>query len=318
MPSISKRTASGQSCVSGPLQIPKITQLKVNTEKSANIINARCLIQAAAEQGASLILLPEMWNCPYSTDMFAKFAEDFNDIDSTLSLLMLSEVASSLGVTIIDFGRIGIGICHEIRFPELAMMYSARGAHLICYPGAFNTSTGAALWELEQRTRQDDSASAVDNQLYVASCSPSRDSASSYMIWGHSTVVGPMGEINAITGHEEAVLIAEIDYAAIQRTRESLPLESQRCDDIYQFVDLLGERVLGRQENALLILLATRIVSSFYVYPKRHLFTNLMKFGISSKDHFDRQRSPGFRKGDSVCMQINSGYLNKVVACRLD
>nr|XP_016514375.1 PREDICTED: omega-amidase, chloroplastic-like isoform X2 [Nicotiana tabacum] len=306
MASISKRTASAQSFVSDPvLQMPKITQfkigicqLKVTTEKSVNILNARNLIQVAAEQGASLILLPEMWNCPYSTDMFAKFAEDFNDLDSAPSFLMLSEVASSLGVTIIggsipekdvgqlyntctvfgpngelktkhrkihlfdmgkplpgevqfkesdsisagdkptvvdtDFGCIGIGICHDIRFPELAMSYSARGAHLICYAGAFNMSTGAALWELEQRSR------AVDNQLYVASYSPSRDSASSYMIWGHSTVVGPMGEIIATTGHEEAVLIADIDYAAIQRTRESLPLKRQRRDDIYQFVDLLG------------------------------------------------------------------------------
>ncbi|XP_049364459.1 omega-amidase, chloroplastic-like isoform X2 [Solanum verrucosum] len=299
-------TVAVQSFFSAPLQIPKITQfkigicqLKVTTEKSANIFNAHSLIQAAAEQGASLILLPEMWNCPYSTDLFAKFAEDFSDIDSAPSLLMLSEVASSLGVTIIggsipekdagqlynscpvfgpdgelkakhrkihlfdmgkplpgevqfkesdnisagekptvvdtDFGRIGIGICHDIRFPELSMSYRARGAHLICYPGAFNMSTGATLWELEQRTR------AVDNQLYVASCSPSRDSAGSYMIWGHSTVVGPMGEIIATTGHEEAVLIAEIDYAAIQWTRESLPLESQKHNDIYQFVDLLRE-----------------------------------------------------------------------------
>lgn len=61
------------------------------------------------------------------------------------------------------------------------------------------------------------------------------------MIWGHSTVVGPMGEIIATTGHEEAVLIAEIDYAVIQQTRESIPLESQKRNDIYQFVDLPRE-----------------------------------------------------------------------------
>ncbi|KAG6395684.1 hypothetical protein SASPL_141808 [Salvia splendens] len=53
-----------------------------------------------------------------------------------------------------DVGRIGIGICHDIRFPELAMLYRDRGAHLICYPGAFNISTGEALWELEQQARQ--------------------------------------------------------------------------------------------------------------------------------------------------------------------
>ncbi|XP_009594489.1 omega-amidase, chloroplastic-like isoform X2 [Nicotiana tomentosiformis] len=278
-----------------------ICQLKVTIEKNANISQARNLIHAAAEQGANLILLPEMWNCPYSADLFAEFAENLNDINSSPSSLMLSEVAYSLGVTIIggsiperdassgrlyntccvfgsngelkakhrkihlfdmgkplpgdvhfkesdtfsagekptvvetDFGCIGIGICHDLRFPELAILYRARGAHLICYPGAFNMSTGEALWELEQRTR------AVDNQLYVATCSPCRDSAGSYMIWGHSTVVGPMGEIIGTTGHEETVLIAEIDYAKIQLTRDSFSLENQRRDNVYRFIDLHQE-----------------------------------------------------------------------------
>ncbi|PIN04034.1 Omega-amidase [Handroanthus impetiginosus] len=127
-----------------------------------------------------------------------------------------------------DVGRIGIGICHDIRFPELAMVYRDGGAHLICYPRAFNMSTGEALWELEQRAR------AVDNQLYIATCSPSRDSAGSYTIWGHSTL---LGEIIATSGHDETVVIAEVDYAAIQRTRESLPTFKQRRQDVYQFID---------------------------------------------------------------------------------
>ncbi|WVZ82050.1 hypothetical protein U9M48_029360 [Paspalum notatum var. saurae] len=52
-----------------------------------------------------------------------------------------------------DVGRIGIGICHDIRFPELAMLYRSRGAHLICYPSAFNISTGQLLWDLMQKCR---------------------------------------------------------------------------------------------------------------------------------------------------------------------
>ncbi|VAI71828.1 unnamed protein product [Triticum turgidum subsp. durum] len=52
-----------------------------------------------------------------------------------------------------DVGRIGIGICHDIRFPELAMLYRSRGAHLICYPSAFNMSTGQLLWDLMQKSR---------------------------------------------------------------------------------------------------------------------------------------------------------------------
>ncbi|XP_021771902.1 omega-amidase, chloroplastic-like [Chenopodium quinoa] len=53
-----------------------------------------------------------------------------------------------------NVGRIGIGIYHDIRFPELAMLYRAKGADLIIYPGAFNMSTRKMLWELETKARQ--------------------------------------------------------------------------------------------------------------------------------------------------------------------
>lgn len=55
--------------------------------------------------------------------------------------------------------------------------------------GAFNTTTGPLHWELLLRAR------AVDNQLFVAACSPSRSETASYEAWGHSTVVSPNGEV---------------------------------------------------------------------------------------------------------------------------
>ncbi|CAD6337305.1 unnamed protein product [Miscanthus lutarioriparius] len=117
-----------------------------------------------------------------------------------------------------DVGRIGIGICHDIRFPELAMLYRSKGAHLICYPSAFNMSTGELLWDLMQKSR------AVDNQLFVATCSPARDpnANSDYMIWGHSSLIGPFGEVLAAAGHEEATVIGEIDLSTIQSTRHAI------------------------------------------------------------------------------------------------
>ncbi|XP_038985357.1 omega-amidase, chloroplastic-like isoform X2 [Phoenix dactylifera] len=135
-----------------------------------------------------------------------------------------------------DVGRIGIGVCHDIRFPELAMLYGSRGAHLICYPGAFNMSTGELLWELMQRAR------AADNQLFVATCAPAQDpnTSADYITWGHSGLVGPFGEIIATAGNEETTVIAEIDYSLIQFQREYLPLEVQRQGDMYKMVDVLG------------------------------------------------------------------------------
>lgn len=109
-------------------------------------------------------------------------------------------------LTVVDTaaGRLGIGICYDIRFQEMAMIYAQRGVQLIVYPGAavrlsrrplqhgyasmhaspgaecsvapgaFNTTTGPAHWELLQR------AQAVNNQLFVATCSPARDPDFSY------------------------------------------------------------------------------------------------------------------------------------------
>ncbi|XP_073010539.1 omega-amidase, chloroplastic-like [Typha latifolia] len=139
-----------------------------------------------------------------------------------------------------DVGRIGIGICHDIRFPELAMLYRLRDVGLICYPGAFNLSTGQLLWEMMQRSR------AADNQLFVATCSPAREpnTMSDYIIWGHSTLVGPFGDIIATTGHQMATVLGEIDYSIIQTRRENLPLEIQRRADIYELVDV-QEKLAG-------------------------------------------------------------------------
>ncbi|XP_074306493.1 omega-amidase, chloroplastic-like, partial [Silene latifolia] len=136
--------------------------------------------------------------------------------------------------TVVDtgVGRIGVGICHDIRFPDLAMLYEIKvpGVDLIIYPSAFNVNTGRMLWELEAKAR------AVDNQVFVAVCSPSRDSEASYTIWGHSMVVGPNGEVKASAGHKEKLVIAEIDYCENQLQRERFPLHGAGQDKIYQFL----------------------------------------------------------------------------------
>ncbi|RZC49405.1 hypothetical protein C5167_017838 [Papaver somniferum] len=156
------------------------------------------------------------------------------DIPGKITFMESKTLTAGENPTIVDtdVGRIGIGICYDIRFHELAMLYAARGAHLICYPGAFNMTTGPLHWDLLQRAR------AIDNQLYVATCSPARDAGAGYVAWGHSTLVGPFGEVLATTEHDEAIIIGEIDYSLIELRRTNLPLEKQRRGDLYQLVDV--------------------------------------------------------------------------------
>ncbi|KAH1188786.1 Omega-amidase, chloroplastic [Glycine max] len=74
------------------------------------------------------------------------------DIDIPGKITFIESKTLTVGetLTIVDteVGRISIGICYDIRFPELAMIYVARGAHLLCYPGAFNMTTRPLHWEL--------------------------------------------------------------------------------------------------------------------------------------------------------------------------
>ncbi|KAF8582208.1 putative nitrilase [Ramaria rubella] len=131
-----------------------------------------------------------------------------------------------------EFGRIGLGICYDIRFPEMAMIAARRGCAAMIYPGAFNLTTGPLHWELLQRAR------ALDNQMYVATCSPARDLTADYHAasWGHSTVVGPMGNVITTTDEQESIIYANIDPTATNETRSGIPVGTQRRFDVYQDV----------------------------------------------------------------------------------
>ncbi|XP_018605677.1 omega-amidase NIT2 [Scleropages formosus] len=134
---------------------------------------------------------------------------------------------NSLSMFDTPFCKVGVGICYDMRFAELAQIYTKRGCHLLVYPGAFNMTTGPAHWELLQRGR------AVDNQVYVATASPARDETASYVAWGHSMVVSPWGEVISKAGAEETVVYADIDLQYLAEVRQQIPITSQRRGDMY-------------------------------------------------------------------------------------
>lgn len=297
-----------------------LCQLEVGADKAANVAAARKALREAAEKhGAHLIVLPEMWNCPYSNDSFGPYSEPVpevgtraEDIDekTSPSVAMMAREAAELGVVLVGgsvpeasvvavggggggetttrllyntccvferdgslaarhrkahlfdidipgkmtfresdtltkgesatcvdttAGRLGVGICYDLRFPELALLYARRGCSLLVYPGAFNTVTGPLHWELLARAR------AVDAQCYVAVCSPSRVPGATYQAHGHSLVVGPFAEVVAAAtkdgGDAPETVVAELEYAQVGERRRNLPLWAQRRGDLYELVD---------------------------------------------------------------------------------
>ncbi|KAJ6050110.1 uncharacterized protein N7446_005648 [Penicillium canescens] len=126
-----------------------------------------------------------------------------------------------------DYGKIGLAICYDIRFPEAAMIAARKGAFLLVYPGAFNTTTGPLHWSLLGRAR------AVDNQSYVALCSPARDLDASYHAYGHSLVADPSANILSEAEEKETIVYADLTNDAVANIRGSIPIYTQRRFDLY-------------------------------------------------------------------------------------
>ncbi|KZO95865.1 carbon-nitrogen hydrolase [Calocera viscosa TUFC12733] len=126
-----------------------------------------------------------------------------------------------------EFGRIGLGICYDIRFPEQAFIAAHQGCVIMIYPSAFNMTTGPMHWELLQRGR------AVDNQMYVSMCSPARNLSADYHAWGHSMIVDPYGNIVGTTDENESIVYGDVDPQKIVDMRAGIPVQSQKRYDIY-------------------------------------------------------------------------------------
>lgn len=126
-----------------------------------------------------------------------------------------------------EFGKMGVMICYDIRFPEFARTMVLDGARMIFVPAAFNMTTGPAHWELTFRAR------ALDNQIYMLGCAPARDTQAGYISWGHSIVTDPWGKVMKQLGEKEGILIEEIDLDREDQIREQLPLLKHRKSEMY-------------------------------------------------------------------------------------
>lgn len=155
---------------------------------------------------------------------------------------VLSPGHSITTFTMDDSLNVGVGICYDVRFPEMAMLQARtpRDAKLLVYPGAFNMTTGPAHWELLLRAR------ALDNQAWVCACSPARNDDASYTAWGHSMVVSPWGKVVREAGAREEVVVAELDLREVDRQRVHIPTRRQRRSDLYE----LNERATAAAASA--------------------------------------------------------------------
>ncbi|GAB3415250.1 carbon-nitrogen hydrolase family protein [Massilia agilis] len=144
---------------------------------------------------------------------FTKGSESYNESATIVP-------GEAVGTFEAPFGRVGLSVCYDLRFPEL---YRAMGeCALIVVPAAFTHTTGMAHWEVLLRAR------AIENQCYVLASAQGGTHKNGRRTFGHSMLIDPWGEVKAVLREGEGVVAGDIDAAVLASVRESLPALKHR------------------------------------------------------------------------------------------
>ena len=116
------------------------------------------------------------------------------------------------------WGKLGLTVCYDVRFPHLFRQLAKAGACMIAVPAAFTVPTGEAHWETLLRAR------AIETGAFVLAPAQGGTHEDGRKTWGRSIVVGPWGEVIAKLDHDEpGVLHATLDLSAVEAARASVP-----------------------------------------------------------------------------------------------
>jgi predicted amidohydrolase len=216
---------------------------KAEEKKNAEPLSGRTanLMAALARElgiyllaGSFLEDIPEVQKS-YNTSLF--FGPDGSQL-ARYRKIHLFDVAIERGVTALEsetrqhgeevvvaeteFGRMGLSICYDLRFPELYRALAGKGAQVIFVPAAFTAFTGEAHWEPLLRAR------AIEDQVYIIAPDQIGHNPKSFATYGNSMIVDPWGRIIARAPDMPAVITAEIDLTYLAKVRRELPALAHR------------------------------------------------------------------------------------------
>ncbi len=117
----------------------------------------------------------------------------------------------------LPWGRLGLSICYDLRFPHLYRALAKAGASFLSIPAAFTRPTGQAHWHVLMRAR------AIETGCYVFAPAQTGEHAEGRKTYGHSLIVAPWGEVLADGGEEVGFVTARIDPAKVAEARGMVP-----------------------------------------------------------------------------------------------
>ena len=244
-------------------------------DPESNLLKAQDAVHKAADQGAELLLLPELWSSGfdlaqarlYASPMekgwfekmrelavdhqiavggslieerngrlyntFALYARDGKLLGSYhkvhLFQMLQEDVYFEGGkqISVVDapWGKVGLTICYDLRFPEIFRSYAVQGAELILLVAEWPRRR-IEHWKTLLQAR------AIENQCFIAAVNKTGFSQDTEL-GGNSAIINPMGEFLVTGGLEEGLLQAEINLEEVGKVRRWMPVFEDRRPDIY-------------------------------------------------------------------------------------
>lgn len=120
------------------------------------------------------------------------------------------------------FGKMGIAVCYDVRFPEMFRLMQKQGAEIFVLPAAFTDTTGAAHWDVLVRAR------AIENLSFVLAACQTGVHSNTRKTYGHSMIVNPWGEIQVCLPENPGIIISELNRDFLKQIRDEFPVLMHR------------------------------------------------------------------------------------------
>lgn len=151
------------------------------------------------------------------------------DVDLTSKGVSLKESAFTIpGPRLLPpvqtpIGKVGLGVCYDLRFPELSSALQRHGAEILTYPSAFTVATGTAHWEVLLRAR------AIETQCFVIAAAQVGAHHAKRTSYGHALAVDPWGVVlGDCGGSDVGIAMVQIDLQGLHDVRRDMPVQQHR------------------------------------------------------------------------------------------
>lgn len=133
-----------------------------------------------------------------------------------------TESGNHIVVVPTPFGRLGLAVCYDLRFPELFRLMHIQNVEIIALPTAFTFTTGAAHWDVLVKAR------AIENLSYIIAACQVGTHPGGRKTYGHSMIVNPWGDVKASLAQEVGVIVADINLDYMHQVRRDFPALAHR------------------------------------------------------------------------------------------